>query len=211
MIDVQNENIMRYFLLVVLFGLFSCDYMMIFFQRYISIVVEADSQSGPYKAVPAPKPLANPPPYRQPPPPANSSSPELPAARPHLHHNDPSVVASAAAATAAASTATSSESNPKIAGHGLLAHSSKFPVRFFCFPVRISSSSCYNKTKQSRIDYIGSTTMSSWTRAGYTITREKNIKGARLFWPLYLLKTSYRFSTTALNLVRCVFTKLRAN
>ncbi|XP_059350728.1 uncharacterized protein LOC130685375 isoform X2 [Daphnia carinata] len=88
---------------------------------------EADSQSGPYKAVPAPKPLANPPPYRQPPPPANSSSPVLAAARPHLHHNDPSVVASAAA-TAAASTASSSESNPKSASHGLLAHSSKFPI-----------------------------------------------------------------------------------
>jgi hypothetical protein len=96
----------------------------------ISIIVEADSQSGPYKAVPAPKPLANPPPYRQPPPPANSSSPVLAAARPHLHHNDPSVVASAAV-SAAASTAATSKSNPESAGHGLLAHSSKFPVRLF--------------------------------------------------------------------------------
>lgn len=93
------------------------------------IIVEADSQSGPYKAVPAPKPLANPPPYRQPPPPANSSSPVLAAARPHLHHNDPSVAASAA--SAAAGPAATSESNPKSAGHGLLAHSSKFPVRLF--------------------------------------------------------------------------------
>lgn len=100
---------------------FSRDYF-----EHILIVVEADSQSGPYKAVPAPKPLANPPPYRQPPPPANSS-PVLAAARPHLHHNDPSVVTSAAA-SAAASTAAASESNPKSTGHGLLAHSSKFPV-----------------------------------------------------------------------------------
>ena len=95
----------------------------------ILIIVEADSQSGPYKAVPAPKPLANPPPYRQPPPPANSSSPVLAAARPHLHHNDPSVAAPAA--SAAAGPAATSESNPKSAGHGLLAHSSKFPVRLF--------------------------------------------------------------------------------
>nr|CAH0112383.1 unnamed protein product [Daphnia galeata] len=96
-------------------------------RRSLSMTPKADSQSGPYKAVPAPKPLANPPPYRQPPPPANSSSPVLAAARPHLHHNDPSVVASAAV-SAAASTAATSESNPESAGHGLLAHSSKFPI-----------------------------------------------------------------------------------
>ena len=126
----------------------------------ISIIVEADSQSGPYKAVPAPKPLANPPPYRQPPPPANSSSPVLAAARPHLHHNDPSVVASAAI-SAAASTAATSESNPKSAGHGLLAHSSKFPVRLFFMlttnsPIthRLSFLSCLSRRRLIKLNKL---------------------------------------------------------
>ena len=94
--------------------------------------IEADCQSGPYKAVPAPKPLANPPPYRQPPP-ANSSSPLLPVARPHLHHNDSSSISSSVTAAAAAAAAAASESNPKSPGHGLLAYSSKFPVRIHSF------------------------------------------------------------------------------